>query len=186
MAYLGNGVEYGLHCLLWLVEMPDKPVSSRELADLQGISPSFLAKIFPKFEKAGIVTASEGIQGGYLLSRDPVDITVLDVVEAIDGKKPLFDCQEIRGKCAVFGERPPDWSLHGVCAVHSVMLRAEQSMRDELARTTLADLAKTVNRRAPKNFPTEIHSWLSIRGEARTEARLARIAQSRIAAPLQS
>src|SRR5262249_33649756 len=102
MAHLGSSVEYGLHCLLWLVGPLAEPASSRDLADLQGVSPSFLAKIFPKLEKAGIVHASEGVRGGYLLARTPSEISVLDVVEAIEGKKPLFDCQEIRGRCAVF------------------------------------------------------------------------------------
>ncbi len=61
----------------------------------QGISPSFVAKIFPKLEKAGIVRSSEGVRGGYLLARAPEEISVLEVVDAIEGRKPLFDCQEI-------------------------------------------------------------------------------------------
>ena len=56
MAYITTSVEYGIHCLLWLVGDNQRALSSRELAELQGISPSFLAKIFPKLEKAGIVT----------------------------------------------------------------------------------------------------------------------------------
>lgn len=65
MAYITTSVEYGIHCLLWLVGDNQRALSSRELAELQGISPSFLAKIFPKLEKAGIVVASEGVRGGY-------------------------------------------------------------------------------------------------------------------------
>ena len=72
MAHLGTSVEYAMHCLLWLAGPLAEPASSRDLAELQGISPSFLAKIFPKLEKAGIVAASEGIRGGYRLAR-PAD-----------------------------------------------------------------------------------------------------------------
>ena len=107
MAHLGSSVEYGLHCLLWLVGPLAEPASSRDLADLQGVSPSFVAKILPKLEKAGIVCASEGVRGGYRLAASPSEITVLAVVDAIEGKKPLFDCQEIRGRCAVFRGRAP-------------------------------------------------------------------------------
>ncbi|GAA4247165.1 RrF2 family transcriptional regulator [Azospirillum formosense] len=64
MAHLTASVEHGIHCLLWLAAAGDAPLSSRHLAELQGISPSFLAKIFPMLEKAGIVTASEGVRGG--------------------------------------------------------------------------------------------------------------------------
>ncbi len=169
MAHLGSGVEYGLHCLLWLVGSHSEPASSRDLADLQGVSPSFVAKIFPKLEKAGIVRASEGVRGGYCLALAPAQITVLDVVDAIEGKKPLFDCQEIRGRCAVFGGKAPSWSTKGLCAIHAVMLRAEQSMKGELARTTLADLAKTVGRKAPPSFSAGIQAWLADRATARLE-----------------
>src|SRR5215212_258237 len=114
MAHLTTSVEYGIHCLLWLVES-EAPPSSRDLAELQGISPSFLAKIFPKLEKAGIVAASEGVRGGYRLARPPDEISILEIVDAIEGRKPLFDCQDIRGRCALFGDRPPAWAMAGVC-----------------------------------------------------------------------
>lgn len=172
MAHLGSSVEYGLHCLLWLAEPNAASASSRDLAELQGVSPSFVAKIFPKLEKAGIVSASAGILGGYRLARPAASITVLDVVDAIEGHKPLFDCQEIRGRCAIFKGKAPAWSTRGVCSIHAVMLRAEQSMRAELARSTLADLATTVARKAPAGMPAEIKVWLSDRLEARSEARL--------------
>jgi Rrf2 family protein len=169
VAHLGSSVEYGLHCLLWLVGPLAEPASSRDLADLQGLSPSFVAKILPKLEKAGIVRASEGVRGGYRLAMAPSEISVLHVVDAIEGKKPLFDCQEIRGRCAVFQGRAPAWSTNGVCTIHAVMLRADQSMRNELGRTTLADLAKTVARKAPPSFAEDIRNWLTGRATARSE-----------------
>nr|WP_244446855.1 Rrf2 family transcriptional regulator [Rhizobium sp. YS-1r] len=161
------GVEYGLHCLLWLASSPEAPLSSRDLADFQGISPSFLAKIFPKLEKAGIVSASEGVKGGYLLAKQPRDITVLEVVDAIEGSKPLFDCQEIRGRCAVYRERPPSWATKGVCAIHAVMLRAEKAMRDSLASQTLANIAGDVERKAPPEFSSDVRKWLADRAANR-------------------
>ena len=171
MAYLGSSVEYGLHCLLWLAA-PDAPAaSSRDLAELQGVSPSFVAKIFPRLEKAGIVSASPGIHGGYRLARPAAQISVLDVVDAIEGFKPLFDCQEIRGRCALFNGKAPDWSTQGVCSIHAVMLRAEQSMRAELASTSLADLATTVARKAPESLNGEIKVWLGERMRARARPR---------------
>jgi Rrf2 family protein len=168
MAFITAGVEYGIHCLLFLVDSGETPLSSRDLAELQGISPSFLAKIFPKLEKAGIVRASEGVRGGYLLARPADAVDFLQVVEAIDGRKRLFDCQEIRGKCAVFGGTRPDWASGGVCAVHAVMLRAEKAMRDTLAGTTLRDIADAVGRKAPPEFARDIQSWLDARLRGRT------------------
>ncbi|MGR8949753.1 MAG: RrF2 family transcriptional regulator [Gammaproteobacteria bacterium] len=167
MAHITNSVEYGIHCLLWLVYADDQQPSSRDLAELQGVSPSFVAKIFPKLEKAGIVRANEGVRGGYRLAKPPRDITVLDVVDAIEGEKPLFDCQEIRGRCAVFNGDPPSWATHGLCSIHKVMLHAEKSMRDALAQETLASLSQSVNRKAPSNFGSKINVWLSDRRDSR-------------------
>ncbi len=69
MAHLTVSVEYGIHCLLWLTDAGDTPLSSRDHADLQRISPTFLAKIFTKLAKAEIVRATEGVRGGHALAR---------------------------------------------------------------------------------------------------------------------
>jgi Rrf2 family protein len=171
MAHLGSSVEYALHCLLWLVDPASGQPSSRDLAELQGVSPSFMAKIFPKLEKAGIVTAAAGLRGGYRLGRAAIDISVLDVVDAVEGHKPLFDCQEVRGRCAVFNGAPPAWSTSGVCGIHAVMLRAEKSMRRELGRTTLAQLSAGVGSKMPVTFPKEVGVWFEGRVGERLEAR---------------
>lgn len=171
MAHLGSSVEYALHCLLWLADPASGQPSSRDLAELQGLSPSFLAKIFPKLEKAGIVTAAAGLRGGYRLARAASEISVLDVVDAVEGAKPLFDCQEVRGRCAVFGDKPPAWATSGVCGIHAVMLRAEQGMRRELASTSLADLAAGFGKKMPASFPAEVQVWFEGRVGKRIEAR---------------
>lgn len=163
MAHLTASTEYGLHCLLWLGDAAAAPLSSRDLAELQGLSPTFLAKIFAKLEKAGIVRATEGVRGGYVLTRPADQISVLDVVDAIEGRKPLFDCQEIRGRCALFGEAPPSWAMRGTCAVHAVMLQAEKAMRDALAKQSLADIGQTFARKAPPEFAGDVQNWIDAR-----------------------
>lgn len=168
MAHITISVEYGIHCLLWLVGAGDKPLSSRDLAELQGISPSFLAKIFPKLEKAGIVAASEGVRGGYRLARPADEITFLEIVDAIEGEKPLFDCQEVRGRCALFEDIPPDWAMAGTCAIHAVMLQAEKAMRAALAAQTLGDVAAKFDRKAPQTFTLDVNAWMDDRLTRRT------------------
>lgn len=176
MAHLTVSVEYGIHCLLWLVGSGDKPLSSRDLAELQGISVSFVAKIFPKLEKAGIVAASEGVRGGYRLARPPEEISFLQIVDAIEGEKPLFDCQEIRSRCAVFGETAaPDWATSGVCGVHQVMLKAEKAMHDELAAHSLAEVSATFTRKAPGKFFIDVHDWTTERIGSRKPGRRAKM-----------
>lgn len=173
MAKLTGSVEYALHCLLWLVDA-DTPLSSRDLAELQGISPSFLAKVMPRLEKAGVVRSTGGLRGGYTLARPARAIRVLDVVTALEGDRPLFECREIRGRCALFGEPPPGWATAGVCAIHAVMLKAEKAYRDSLAAHSLADVARTVAGKAPAGFAGELQAWLQGRHVARSRRRPAR------------
>ena len=167
MAYITTSVEYGIHGLIWLVDN-EQSLSSRDIADLQGISASFLAKIFPKLEKAGIVTASEGVRGGYRLARPADEITFLEIVDAIEGRKPLFDCQEVRERCALFTGDAPEWATTGTCAIHAVMLQAEKAMRDALAAQTLGEVASRFGRKAPASFFSDVQGWVDDRMTTRT------------------
>jgi Rrf2 family protein len=154
MSYFGSGVEYGLHCLLYLVDGgpgggPGGAPSARDLAEFQGVSPSYVAKLFTKLEHAGLIASAEGVDGGYRLARPASQITVLDVSDAIEGTKPLFRCREVRANCILYDGRPPAHATKGMCAIHAAMREAETKMRESLARTTLADLAGHVAKVVP-------------------------------------
>lgn len=172
----GATVEYGLHTLLWLLGDEPKRASSRDLADMQGVPAAMLAKIMPRLQKAGIVRSADGISGGYELARPADRVTVLDVVDAIEGGHRLFDCKEIRRGCVLFGATPPDWAVSGTCRIHAVMLRAEKAMRAEIAKTTLADLARGGR---PPAFQTRVADWFADRAAAREAARVDAVRQRR-------
>jgi len=178
MAHISAGLEYGLHCLLFLADprCDVPPASARDLADLQGVSVEYVAKLFTKLQKAGLVVATEGVNGGFRLAREADSISVLDVVSAIDGEKALFDCREIRGRCALFGRKPPAWATRGVCSIHAIMLEAEARMREVLASHTLADVAARVDAKAPPDFGEAVAKWLSggAPGRVREDHRRAR------------
>lgn len=169
MSHITTGVEYALHCLLYLADPKAgaDAASVRDLADLQGVPVEYVAKLFTRLQKAGLVEATEGVKGGFSLARPAATITVHDVVVAVDGDKRLFDCREIRGRCAVFGERPPAWAMKGVCSIHAVMLEAEDRMREALAAHTLADIGARVASKAPTGFGDDITRWLADRSAAR-------------------
>ena len=171
MAHLTASVEYGLHCLLGLIDAGEAPRSARDLATFQGVSPTFAAKIFAKLEKAGIVIAAEGVRGGYRLARSPETISGLELIDAIEGRKPLFECQEIRTRCPLFEGDAPDWATRGVCSIHAVMLKAEKAMRDALASETLADIGARVERKAPSEFGADTRAWFERRIAARRAGR---------------
>lgn len=169
MSYISSGSEYALHCLLYLADSPAavKEASVRDLAELQGVPSEYLAKLFTKLARAEIVVATEGVRGGFRLARSAERITVHDVVVAIDGNRPLFDCREIRSRCVVFQDAPPTWVTRGVCSIHAVMQLAEKAMRAELKQHTLADLATRTNDKAPANYAVHVVEWLTDKATSR-------------------
>ena len=172
MSLYGSSVEYGLHCILSLVGPADsKPPSSREMAEFQGVSPSYVAKLFTKLVQAGLVVSGEGISGGYRLARDPARISVWDVVHALEGDKPLFECREIRRDCVLFDGDPPRWATRGLCPIHAAMREAEARMRDSLKTVTLADLAGQVSKSAPKAFLEQRTAWFAQRQSTRRDSK---------------
>ncbi|WP_321813283.1 MULTISPECIES: Rrf2 family transcriptional regulator [unclassified Paraburkholderia] len=172
MSYISTGVEYGLHCLLYLADPEGvREASVRDLAEMQGVSVDYAAKLFTRLAKAGLVSATEGIRGGFTLARAPHAITVHDVVEAIDGEKALFDCREIRSQCALFDDAAPAWATRGTCSIHAVMQGAERSMREELKKHTLADLATRANAKAPASHGKHVVQWFGERAASRRSDR---------------
>jgi Rrf2 family protein len=166
----GAALEYGLHCLTWLVGR-ERPASSRDLAALQGAPAATVAKIMTKLEKADLVVAGGGVRGGYSLARSPEAISVLQVADAIDGRRPLLECREIRRRCALFEGAPPDWATRKVCGIHAVMLRAQKTMRDEMAKTSLLQIVQGMP--APPEFDATVGRWMDDRIAVREQARVA-------------
>ena len=161
--YISIEVEYALHCLLVLTDSMGMPVQLglRDLAELQGMPLERLDTVFDKLCAAGILVRVDS--GRCSLARAAEKISFLDVIVAIDGKRPLFDCKNVRSRCAVFGGNAPRWATKGVCSIHAVMIEAEMSMRAMFARQTLADLASRVATKMPATFVDEISSWLERR-----------------------
>ncbi|MFC3226207.1 RrF2 family transcriptional regulator [Marinibaculum pumilum] len=182
MALYGANVEYGLHCLLLLVRMPGGagadgatlPPSAGDLAAYQGVSPSYLAKTFTRLEKAGLVRATEGAGGGFELARPAAEISVLDVVDALEGGRKLFDCQDVRHRCILYADAPPAWATSGTCGIHAVMLQAERQMRQVLGATSLADLAAGLAPKVPAEFERQARAWFAERAARRGNRRAGR------------
>jgi Rrf2 family protein len=162
----GAGAEYALHSLLNLAARK-APASVRDLADFQGIPERFLAKLFSRLRKAGIVAGTEGIAGGFVLARPPERITFLDVLEAVDPGRALFECAEIRRRCDLFEGAAPEWATKGMCRIHAFMNEAEQALKAHLASKTLADIIAEFERKAPAAFAEEAALWFRHHAERR-------------------
>ncbi|MEV5569706.1 Rrf2 family transcriptional regulator [Spirillospora sp. NPDC052269] len=139
---LSQGVEWGLHCVVLLARMPaDTVVRRADLADYHGLAEPTLAKHLHSLTRAGVLHAVPGPKGGYRLGRPAAYISVLDIVEAIDGSSQLFVCTEIRQRGS--GALAPD-QCTGPCLINAAMGEAERAWRDSLGSFTIADLAARI------------------------------------------
>lgn len=135
---LSHGVEWTLHCCAVLGALPPTTtISGARLAEFHGVPAPYLVKQLQKLSQSGIVEATTGRTGGYRLARRPHEITLLDVVVALEGDEPAFRCTEIRqqGPSAVAARR-----YIRPCGIARAMWRAEDAWRQQLAAVTLADI----------------------------------------------
>ena len=162
MAYLGKSIEYALHSLLSLINTPeDSPLGVSDIAEFQGVSPTYLAKIFTRLKKAGILQSSIGVKGGYELAKPPDQITFWDVVVAVEGEFRLFECRNIREKIAIYKEscQNPDWESRGPCTIHKVMMDVETQIANSLKEKNIAWLSKVVGQKLSQKEKNAAIQW---------------------------
>jgi Rrf2 family protein len=155
---LGEGVEWALHCATVLALVPpDRALPAAALAEFHGVPPAYLAKTLQTLAREGIVESVPGRRGGYRLARRAKDVTLLDVVEAVEGRERSFRCSEIRKRGPA---RLPDALYSPVCAIAAAMYRADEAWRTELRKTTLADLIARLGRTVPAEATVKAASWM--------------------------
>lgn len=123
--------DYALRAMLYLARKePRQRAATSQIAEEQEIPPSFLAKIISQLSIAGLISTSRGASGGVTLARDMKEITLLDVVEAIDGPITLNECTQNPSTCT-FSE---------TCPLHQVWCEALLELVTKLRETTFDKL----------------------------------------------
>jgi len=123
--------DYAVRAVLHLAHMKNgERTATSIVAKEQYIPPSFLAKIISQLSIAGLLHTSRGARGGVTLAREPKDITLLEVVEAIDGPIQINECVTEEGCC----------SFEGNCPVRSVWCEAQGELVARLKKTDFAQL----------------------------------------------
>lgn len=154
---MSEGVEWALHCCLNLALLgPEAAVPTARLAAFHDLPAAYLNKQLQALVRAQIVASVPGRGGGFRLARDPSNITLLDVVTAIEGSQPAFRCTEIRaqGPSASWG------TAQARCTIDAAMGKAELAWRRTLAEQTIADILATFERRYPA-MPRRIGTWFA-------------------------
>jgi Rrf2 family protein len=121
--------DYALRAMIYLSKLePTQRAATSQIADVQHIPPSFLAKIISQLSIAGLIHTSRGARGGVSLARSPEDISILEVVEAIDGPIALNECTAAAGTCQ-FGED---------CPMRPIWCDTQDELINKLRATTFA------------------------------------------------
>ncbi len=124
--------DYAIRGMVHLAGKPQDQVSLlSDIAAEIGVSQPFMAKIFQQFNKIGLVRSYRGIGGGFTLGRQPGEITLLEIVEAVEGPIVLNRCVLAEGIC----------SRDSTCTVHPVWKEVQDQMKAILQSVTLDHLA---------------------------------------------
>jgi Rrf2 family protein len=122
--------DYAVRAVLHLARNGDTRTATSMIAEEQRIPPSFLAKIVSQLSIAGLLHTSRGARGGVTLARAPKEITLLEVIEAIDGPIQLNECVGDSGSC----------SFDADCPLRPVWCNAQEELVNRLKGTNFADM----------------------------------------------
>jgi len=152
-----EGLEWAIHsCSILALMPPEFPLPARLLAEFFDLPEPYLAKQMQKLSVAGIVETRRGPRGGYALALTPSEITLLQIVEAIDGTDRHFICTEIR-RCGPTGV--DDKLYLRPCGIARSMWRAEAAWRKELADVKLSDIQKLGMEETPPEQTVKAMAW---------------------------
>ncbi|REJ67052.1 MAG: Rrf2 family transcriptional regulator [Planctomycetota bacterium] len=121
--------EYALRTTSFLGSRPTTNLTTEEIATATKVPPAYLSKVIQSLRKAGLVDSRRGASGGVKLNKDPEDITILEIINAVDPIERIDRC-------------PLGLAAHGVqlCPMHSQLDEALASIEEIFGATTLADV----------------------------------------------
>ncbi len=152
---LPESTEWLLHSAATLAMLgPGHTASAGQLAEHYDVPAAYLAKQLQALVRAGVLTATTGPRGGFRLAKAAEQISLLDIVEALDGAAPFYTCREIRqrGRGAVPAEQ-----CRRTCSLAAAMGEAQRAWRESLAGVTVADIVAGL----PRSLPARTRSLLA-------------------------
>ena len=133
---ISEAASLGMHALGLLSTRLDGPLSARMAADRLGVSEAHLSKVLQRLTKVGLLTSTRGPKGGFVLTRDPASVSLLEVFEAIEGPVEPATC--LFGIPLCEGES---------CVLGKVIVDVNNTLFEYLAEKTLADISTVFEQR---------------------------------------
>jgi Rrf2 family protein len=155
---MSEGVEWAAHACALLGVLPDGiGLPAAVLAELNDLPPAYMAKHMQALARSGVVISVRGANGGYRLARAAGEVTLWDIVEAIEGPEPAFRCSEIRqqGPCAT-----PKADCKRPCQIAAAFHSAERAWRKELKAISMADILADLAKAQSPARRAQLTAWL--------------------------
>lgn len=126
---ISQTVEYALRAVAFLAAAPSEARTTAQIARATRVPPAYLSKVLQSLGRASIVSSQRGLRGGFSLAKDPGELTILEVVNAVDPIQRIRSC-------------PLKLASHGVrlCPLHRRLDDAMAAVEDAFARSTLAEV----------------------------------------------
>jgi Rrf2 family protein len=148
MLRLSKKADYALLAMRHLAARSDRgALSARELAEEYAIPQELLAKVLQKLVRARLLSSHQGIKGGYGLGRPPAEISVADVIQAVDGPLTVTACSEVDHSCDQYSK----------CNIRDPLWRLKDRIVGALASTSVAELAADMIGSTPTPVPVSIY-----------------------------
>lgn len=128
---ISEAASIALHAIVYLADNKDHKLSNHEIASALKVSEAHLSKVLQRLSKAGMVESNRGPKGGFVLAKDPAEITLLQVYEAIEGPLPNSYC--LLGSPICGGEN---------CILGNLIKNLNREVREYMEKTRVADVTK--------------------------------------------
>ena len=131
---LNQATDYAFRMVLYLASLPEgTKITGAALAEKQNIPERFLLKIMRSLTAANIMKSYRGVEGGFALQRAPKDITLFDIIEAVEGQTELQRCLHDVGSCSK--------GCSGMCSIYAAFAGIQRNLAKQLKSYNFEDLA---------------------------------------------
>lgn len=129
MQLISRTSEYALRVIIWLLQDPSLSQTTRQIAAGTRTPPDYVSKVLQALTRAGLIRSQRGLRGGFKLACDPAEVTVLDVINAVDPLQRIHAC-------------PLGLKAHAkeLCPLHCGLNDAAEQIETTFAATKLAEL----------------------------------------------
>ncbi len=128
--FITRKTDYAIRSILYLCEKKNKIVDVNEIAKQKLIPKIFLSKILQKLCKKGVVKSLKGKKGGFYLAKDPSKLTLMEIIEIMQGPISINICVVNKRKC----------KLSNLCSVHPIWVNLREEMEEKFKRITFEEL----------------------------------------------